>query len=246
MKIIVINGIPKSIYISVRKVKKPYMTVKYKWVFLFYTSYHTTLTYPGISLFSILFSPLLNDMAKTYHECFILLLLLCHFANALVSSAFLEIVNINEKYDIISSECCFMELTKVLIWKRPYGYWMASLFQSVTQAQNQLYLSVQSKDAKYVYVFVYKQISFLNFYRFWPWIFYAYKMILDHRKIFILQNLPSESQQAHSESQACCQNCCQNSGLIFSVYFNVRTWILYVFTSKHTLKWYLAYPFFGK
>lgn len=104
----------------------------YKWVFLFYTNYHTVLTYPGISVLSILFSPLFNDMTKTYQKCFISLFLLCHFANTLVSSAFPEIVNINEKYGIISSECCFMELTKILIWKRPYGYQMISLFQSIT------------------------------------------------------------------------------------------------------------------
>lgn len=93
------------------------MAAKYKWVFIFYTSYHTALTCPGISVLSILFHPVLNDMTKTYQKHFILLLLLCHFANTLVSSSFLEMANIHEKYEIISSECHFMELIKILILK---------------------------------------------------------------------------------------------------------------------------------
>lgn len=40
------------------------MTVKYKWISIFCTSYRTALTCPGIAVFSVLFHPVLNDMIK--------------------------------------------------------------------------------------------------------------------------------------------------------------------------------------
>lgn len=64
VKIIISNIIPDLIYISVRTVKKPCMTVRYKWIFIFCTSYCTALTYPDIAMFSVLFHPVLNDMTK--------------------------------------------------------------------------------------------------------------------------------------------------------------------------------------
>lgn len=103
VKIIISNSIPLLICISVRTVKKPYVTVKYKWIFVFYTRYCTALTCTGIPVLSILFSPVLNDMTKM---CQNILFYYCHysiFANVLVSSAFLKMANIYENYEIISS-----------------------------------------------------------------------------------------------------------------------------------------------
>lgn len=48
------------------------------------------------------------------------------FANILVSSTFLKMVNIHENYEIICSECPFMELTNILILKE--AVWILNSF----------------------------------------------------------------------------------------------------------------------